>query len=717
VRFLDRSQASGDLPPDVVVLPGQDGIDPTEPVDSGEGTAMLEIVHDLAPGAKLYFATAFAGEQSFADNIRALRAAGCDIIVDDVIYDNESPFQDGPIATAVNDVTVDGALYFSSAGNEGNFNDGTSSVWEGDFKKANGTIPLLAAAGDLNDFGSGVISNRVESSSLFVLALYWSDPLGAADDDYDLYILNSTLTAVLDASTDTQDGDDDPFEVTFPGAFAGERIIVVKFSGQKRALHVNNFGGQLGIATPGNTHGHSTAADAFGVAAVNVATAGGGPFTGGATNPIELFSSDGYRRVFFDSDGSVIKPGKVLFGNNGGEVRKKPDITAADGVATTVPGFESFFGTSAAAPHAAAIAGLLKSARPNIRPARVRRALTQTALDIEAFGQDRDSGFGILDAFAALTFIDAPPAPFLDLGDATATPKTGDGDAFVEPGESANLLVELVNLGGATALDVNGILTTSTAGVTVTTAVASYPNIGSNGQSAANLTPFAFSLAPSVTCGVAPDFTLTATYSNGLNSPQTFSFRVPTGQPGTTLAMTSYTGPAVAIPDNLVAGVSIPFTVSGATGAIADATFRFDGTACSTAVGSTTVGLDHSWVGDLEIKLTSPVSTTVTLASHPGGPFNSGNNFCNTVFDDDAPTSIQAVTPTGAPYTGSFKPASPLAALIGENPNGTWTLHVSDNVPLDSGSVRRFSLVLLPFTCSTTTTGIIAPTKVPISVK
>ena len=131
---------------------------------------MLEIIHDLAPGAKLFFATAFNGAQSFADNIRALRAAGCDIIVDDVIYVNESPFQDGIIAAAVNDVTADGALYFSSAGNEGNFNDGTASVWEGDFRVANGTIPTLPAAGDLHNFGAGVISNRVESSSTFVLA-------------------------------------------------------------------------------------------------------------------------------------------------------------------------------------------------------------------------------------------------------------------------------------------------------------------------------------------------------------------------------------------------------------------------------------------------------------------------------------------------------------------------------------------------------------------
>ena len=82
VDSLAASIATGELPADVEVLPGQAG-------DGDEGTAMLEIVHDLAPGAQLGFATAFTSDASFADNIRALRAAGCDVIVDDVLYFNE----------------------------------------------------------------------------------------------------------------------------------------------------------------------------------------------------------------------------------------------------------------------------------------------------------------------------------------------------------------------------------------------------------------------------------------------------------------------------------------------------------------------------------------------------------------------------------------------------------------------------------------------------
>src|SRR5262249_29839637 len=87
VTNLRLSQDLGALGP-VTVLPGQRG-------SGDEGTAMLEIIHALAPGAQLFFATAFNGSASFANNIRSLRAAGADIIVDDVIYSNESPFQDG----------------------------------------------------------------------------------------------------------------------------------------------------------------------------------------------------------------------------------------------------------------------------------------------------------------------------------------------------------------------------------------------------------------------------------------------------------------------------------------------------------------------------------------------------------------------------------------------------------------------------------------------
>ena len=92
-----------------------------------------------------------------------------------------------------------------------------------------------------------------------------------------------------------------------------------------------------------------------------------GPFPGVYTRSqqSETFTSDGPRRVFYQPDGTPITPGN--FTSTGGEVRQKPDIAAADGVLTTVPGFERFFGTSASAPHAAAIAALIAVRQPGHR--------------------------------------------------------------------------------------------------------------------------------------------------------------------------------------------------------------------------------------------------------------------------------------------------------------------------------------------------------------
>jgi len=699
--FKEDAISTGDLPADTVTVPGQDG----RP-GAGEGTAMMEIVHDMAPGAKLFFATAFNGPESFADNIRTLRFVyHCDIIVDDVIYYFESPYQDDIIAHAVNDVIADGGLYFSSAGNQGNYNDGTSGTWEGDFKKAKNGLTALPGY-ELHNFGGGVISDRVDLIG-GPLILHWSDP-GSLDnpqaaDDYDLFVLDLDLKNVVVASTDVQDGDDLPFE--FLGYYipSNYQIVVARHPGASdRAIRILLFGGELALSTNGATYGHSAAAGAYGVAAVDVAEAGGYAFTGGPTNPVELYSADGFRRVFFDQDGNAYKPGKYLFKNAGGQIRRKPDVAAADGVSTTLPGdsgLNPFFGTSAAAPHAAAVAGLLKSVKPGLSATAIRTDLTKSALDIEAPGTDHDSGAGIIDAFGTLFRARAKPVPFLDLLSDTATETSGDGDGVLEPGESASLLTALKNLGGVAPAGLVGVLSTSTPGVTITSASSTFPPISALGGTGVNNTPYAFSLSSGLTCGVAPEFQLTASYTNGPLSPQTFTFKVPTGKPGGSPSTTSYAGAPVAIPDDTPGGVDIPLTVSGFTGALASLKFSIDGSSCTADAGATTVGLDHSWVGDLIITLTSPSGTKVILANRPGGTGNSGNNFCQTVLDDSASSSIQDISSIDAPFTGTFKPANPLAAFNGEDANGVWILNVSDNAFIDTGNVRAFSLTMTGFLC------------------
>ncbi len=391
VDALASLQASGDLPPNVTVLPGQAG-------SGSEGTAMLEIVHDLAPGAELLFATAFGGMAGFAANILALRAAGAQVIVDDVGYFAEAVLQDDLVADAVDAVVTDGALYFSAAGNAGNANDGTSGVWEGDFVSSGSSFAGAPAHG----FG-GSIGNEVTADSPFVFTLHWSDAKGASGNDYDLFLANRALTQVVAASTDVQDGDDDPFELIDSTLFNDKRrrLVVVRSAGATRFLHLNANRGRLAVATAGQIGGHPAARGALAVAAVDVRSAAGpgGVFAG--SESVQTYSSDGPRRIFHAADGTPLTPGDLSA--SGGELRAKPDLAAADCVSTASPGFATFCGTSAAAPHAAGLAALLLEFASSLgrTPGEVADALRATALDIEAPGADRDAGAGIADASAA----------------------------------------------------------------------------------------------------------------------------------------------------------------------------------------------------------------------------------------------------------------------------------------------------------------------------
>ena len=410
--------ASGDLPANTVVLPGQSGN------GSDEGTAMMEIVHDVAPGAQLFFATADPSQVQFATNIHDLRFTyHCDIIVDDISYFAESVFQDGIVASAVNEVTADGALYFSSAANSGNLTSGTSGTWEGDFTVGGYSGPIITNAEGgqvpLNNFstaGSPQTYDTLTSPAQNGVWLHWADPNGGAFDDYDLFVLDASGTVVKGFSANPQTGTQDPLEYVYPSSSCGtanpsgycpatgDRVVVALYQGNPVAMHVDTERAHLSIGTSGATFGHNAGPNTFSMAAVywNAARRGPAPFVGGSTNPDEVFSSDGPRKLFFNQDGTAITPGNFLFATNGGQTFIKPDAAAADGVSTATPGFTPFFGTSAAAPHAAGIAALVKSAAPSLTGAQIRSILTSTTLDNMAPGIDRDSGYGILSATKAV---------------------------------------------------------------------------------------------------------------------------------------------------------------------------------------------------------------------------------------------------------------------------------------------------------------------------
>jgi MYXO-CTERM domain-containing protein len=395
VKTLAARVTSGDLPSGITVLAGSPN------PDDDEGTAMLEIVHDLAPNAELLFATALSSEVAFAANIRALRDQGAKVIVDDVYYPSESSFQDDVIAQAVEDVTASGVVYLSSAGNGGNLTHARSSVWEGDWVQSASTLSVVNGAEGqttpLHDFAAGQYWNPLVADPATYITLEWADPRTASNNDYDLFALDSTMTNVVSASTNPQSGSQQPLEFINSTTVdhTGNRLVVARFSGASRFLRVNaNTGARLGIGTVGQIAGHAAATGALGVAAVSVLTASGGAFVGGATNPVEFFSADGPRRVFFNSNSTAITPGN--FTATGGALRSKPDLAAGDGVSTSAPGFKPFYGTSAAAPHAAAIAALLIEQHPSYTVAQIKALMTSSALDIEGSGVDRDSGSGIV---------------------------------------------------------------------------------------------------------------------------------------------------------------------------------------------------------------------------------------------------------------------------------------------------------------------------------
>ena len=173
------------------------------------------------------------------------------------------------------------------------------------------------------------------------------------------------------------------------------------------------FGGRLGIQTAGNLYGHSAAENAVSVAMVDVRTAAGSGKVFNGTESVRTDNSDGPRRIFFQPNGTAITAGN--FSSTGGKLLQKPDLTAATCVSTATPGFSIFCGTSAAAPHAAAIGALMLEAAGGpdlVTLAQLRTGMTSgtAVLDIETTGADRDSGYGIVMAPGAVDAVDVAVA-------------------------------------------------------------------------------------------------------------------------------------------------------------------------------------------------------------------------------------------------------------------------------------------------------------------
>ncbi|MFZ4573466.1 MAG: reprolysin-like metallopeptidase [Phycisphaerales bacterium] len=305
--------------------------------------------------------------------------------------------------------------------------------------------------------------------------------------------------------------------------------------------------------------------------------------------------------------------------------------------------------------------------------------------------------FDISDANFAIRPVESGTFAATGIYTVNDTAPNGNGNRFIEPGESnIGLFVRMAKQGNPTATGVVGTLISLTPTVTVVTSTSPYPAM-QPGFGRDNQRPFIIAVSPDHPCGNPIDLRLTLDSSQG---SATHDFTLQTGAGfGTTTEIFNYSGDAVAIPDNNANGVLLELPVSGITGDVVDVNFSFDGEGCSTLPNSPTVGLAHTWVGDLIVTLNGPGGfPSVRVIDRPGyvstGDGNSGNNFCQTVFTDDAPNAIENAASTAAPFSGNWRPNLPLSVFNGIDPNGVWTLRVVDRAASDVGIVRSFSVAI-----------------------
>jgi Subtilase family len=403
VEGVPASQASGDLPASVEVCPQSPG-------SGAEGTAMLEIVHDLAPGAGLGFCSARGGllEAIKWSAQQANGGKGCDVIVDDFSLLTEPRFQISPEMEYINkDVKQKGITYVSSAGNAA-FNNYRAYFRDADFSRrsaAAGFHDFGRAAGQESELGFPIFVAPNGRSAVF---LQWSEPFGKATSDFaikaalgggkDINAADSPITVEFE-SDDAQNGTGDPLEAVVVTNKTDKLQLFFVTVNRKTGRNLVEIGlrnnGNLGSVfatdfrnTAGSISGHNGAAGAISVAAVDASNPG--------LNEIQGFSSRGAVLTNFDVDG-----------NRQFRFEFKPDITATDGVEVTGNGGfpMTFFGTSASAPHIAAIAALVKNISAN---ANVASVLKFSADDKGAPGPDDVWGFGLVNTQRALQ-----RAPFL----------------------------------------------------------------------------------------------------------------------------------------------------------------------------------------------------------------------------------------------------------------------------------------------------------------
>jgi subtilisin family serine protease len=418
--------ASDDLPNNTRILT-LDGVKQDYIAGTDEGRGMAQLVHDLAPGSAIEFATAYGGQAGFANNIVGLAEDGAQVIVDDVFYYAEPQFQDGIIAQAVDQVVrQNGVTYFSSAGNQGvNGWEGEFNIDAGDKTIGNDPSSLEVVREKFMEFAPGQDYLELNLQYYDTITLSWDQPSVAAGNpggttgDLDFYLTNQD-GSIIYRSSEAKNIGDVPLEILDVTPAAGQPVLhggpiylrVGYYSGDMpEHVKIIDFNNDLQtteyMQNDGTTFGHSAAEEAISVAAARYADT---PEYGTDPAEAEYFSSKGPVNIWLTADGTHLDTP---------EVRHHPQITAVDGGNTTFFGSDdddadshpNFYGTSAAAPDAAAVAALMLSANGELTKEDVLNLLEASASDMdddstEGFdtGYDARTGAGLINADLAVGF-------------------------------------------------------------------------------------------------------------------------------------------------------------------------------------------------------------------------------------------------------------------------------------------------------------------------
>jgi len=446
-----------------------------------EGTAMLEIIHDLAPGARLSFANTDT-DLSFVQAVNYLASTN-DIVVDDLgffgdAFDGTSAVSAGT-ATALNNPAYPIRAYFTAVGNS------ADEHYYGVYQDSGIEATSLAAVRDTghlhlfqqSDNTTDVLGLGAQPYNLIALPnggevlifLSWDDPMGGSANDYDLFLVEKTTGQVVAASNDPQRGAQDPQEfIDFVnnGASGYFEILVQNYhnTAQPKRLNLYSFEPECAFDGPltlaaGRHERHNFNTATYSVTAQS--DAGGSPAAVISVGAICSASAAASNRFLTnpsvscnDTTNSTVE----FFSSQGPTTdgRTKPDVSAIDGVSVSGAGSfgTTFFGTSAAAPHAAAIAALTAQAAPcvlqtNGSPLAIEAARTtlrdlvvKSAVSLNNTGvADNVSGAGRVDAVAAvqrtLPIFTGPKTVTVDANSASGATLTAAQLGFSDPNRCA----------------------------------------------------------------------------------------------------------------------------------------------------------------------------------------------------------------------------------------------------------------------------------------